>query len=80
MSVNKNKENEMTENAEKDILDLSESSAYTYKVTMIIQVIAPNKEIADAKLDKDGGYVSKRDVEFMRSIVLYKEIEESEDK
>ena len=70
----------MTENAEKDTLDLSESSAYTYKVTMIVQVIAPNKEIADAKLNQDGGYVSKRDVEFMRSIVLYREIEESEDK
>ena len=33
----------------------------------------PTKEIADAKLNQDGGYVSKRDVEFKHSILLYKD-------
>jgi hypothetical protein len=60
---------------EKDVLDLSESNAYMYEVTMIIQVLAPNKEIADAKLNQDGGYISKRDVKFLRSILLYKDQE-----
>jgi hypothetical protein len=68
----------MTENQEKDIMDLSESNAYAYEVTMVVQVIAPNKEIADIKLDKDGGYISKRDVKFMRSINLYTDVKDSE--
>jgi hypothetical protein len=40
---------------------------------MLIQVLAPTKEIADEKLDRDGGYVSKRDVVFKNSILLYKD-------
>ena len=63
----------MTENQEKDIMDVSETYAYTYEVTMVVQVIAPNKEIADAKLNQDGGYVSKREVKFVDSIFLYKD-------
>lgn len=69
----------MTEKEEfTSVVDLSESSCYMYRVTMVVQVIAPNKQIADAKLDQDGGYVSKRDVQFVRSVVLYK-AEEDED-
>jgi hypothetical protein len=76
----------MTEKEEKDIMDLSETYCYTYEVTMVVQIIAPNKEIADARLDKDGGYVSKREVKFVDSVFLYKdttktvEVEKSEDK
>lgn len=62
----------MTESTGKaPIIDTSQSSAYMYKVTMVVQVIAPNRQIADAKLDQDGGYVSRRDVEFIRSVILY---------
>jgi hypothetical protein len=66
----------MTENTEKDIMDVSETYVYTYEVTMVVQIIAPNKDIADAKLDKDGGYVSKRDVKFVDSVFLYKDTKE----
>ena len=66
----------MTENNEKDIMDMSETYVYTYEVTMVIQVIAPNKEVADLKLDKDGGYISKRDVKFLDSVFLYKDTAE----
>lgn len=67
----------MTNNTEKPpIIDTSESSCYMYKISMVVQVIAPNREIANLKLDQDGGYVSKRDVEFVRSIVLYKHEED----
>lgn len=63
----------MTENPKlQSFIDTSTSSAYMYRVTMVVQVIAPNKELADAKLDQDGGYVSNRDVEFVRSTLLYK--------
>jgi hypothetical protein len=66
----------MTEKEEKDIMDISETYCYTYEVTMVVQIIAPNKDIADAKLDKDGGYVSKRDVKFIDSVFLYKDTKE----
>ena len=56
-----------------DPFDLSESTAYTYEVTMVIQILAPNREMADAKLNQDGGYISKRDVKFLKSVLLYKD-------
>jgi hypothetical protein len=55
---------------------LKTTSCYTYEVTMLIQVIAPNKEIADAKLDQDGGYISKRKVDFKFSTLLHEDKEE----
>jgi hypothetical protein len=66
----------MTENQEKDIMDMSETYCYSYEVTMIVQIIAPNKEIADAKLDKEGGYISKREVKVLDSVFLYKDTTE----
>jgi hypothetical protein len=57
-----------------DIKDMfKDTSCYTYEVTMLVQVLAPSREIADAKLEQDGGYVSKRDVEFKFSTLLYKD-------
>lgn len=44
---------------------------YTYEVKMIIQILAKDEEAAKEKLDKDGGYVTKRDVELKDSISLY---------
>ena len=44
---------------------------YTYEVTMLIQVLAPDREIADMKLDRDGGYISNREVVFKDATVLY---------
>jgi hypothetical protein len=64
----------MTENTSNtDPIDLSETYCYTYEVVMVIQILAPNKDIADLKLDKDGGYVSKRTVNFKDSVFLYKD-------
>ena len=70
----------MTEYQERDIMDLSETYVYTYEVTMVVQIIAPNKEIADARLDKDGGYVSKREVKCLDSIFLYRDAKQEEEK
>jgi ubiquinone biosynthesis protein Coq4 len=56
---------------------------YTYEVTMLVQVLAPNKEIAEMKLDKEGGYVSNREVVFKDATVLYigsKGLDSSEEK
>jgi hypothetical protein len=54
-----------------NVFDVSQSHAYTYEVTMVIQIVAPNRTVADAKLDQDGGYISKREVKFIKSTLLY---------
>ena len=62
----------MTEST--DIKEMyKDTSCYTYEVTMIIQILAPTKEVADAKLDQDGGYISNRTVEFKHSTLLHKD-------
>jgi hypothetical protein len=78
-------ESKMTEKTESTKLEdmFKDTSCYTYEVTMLVQVLAPSREIADAKLNQDGGYVSKRDVVFVNSTLLYKDgldKEDSEDK
>lgn len=47
------------------------TKCFTYNVDMIIQVLAENEIIAREKLDKEGGYVTKRDVKLLDSIALY---------
>lgn len=65
----------MTKSTEETSLkDLyKDTSCYSYEVTMLVQVLAPTKEVADAKLDQDGGYISKRDVKFKFSTLLHKD-------
>lgn len=48
-----------------------ETSCYSYEVLMVVQVLADNKESADEKLDKEGGYVSKREVTLKDVAHLY---------
>ncbi len=50
---------------------LSSTNCYTYEVIMVVQVLAEDKEKADAKLDKEGGYVSKRTVILRDEVPLY---------
>ena len=48
------------------------TKCYTYEVTMIIQVICDDDEkAAQVKLDKEGGYVTKREVTLMDAVSLY---------
>lgn len=44
---------------------------FTYEVTMVVQILATDKDEADMKLDRDGGYVSKRTVVFKDKVALY---------
>lgn len=37
------------------------TTCYTYKVEMIVQVLAQNESQASEKLDIEGGFVSKRE-------------------
>jgi hypothetical protein len=46
-------------------------SCFTYEVKMIIQVLADDEPSAKDKLDKEGGYMTKRDVVLKDSVVLF---------
>ena len=48
------------------------TSCFTYKVEMIIQILAEDEVTARAQLDDKGGYVTSRKVSFMDSIQVYK--------
>jgi hypothetical protein len=50
-----------------------DTSCFTYKVEMIIQVLAEDEPKALEKLNKDGGYVSKRNVKLLDSVALTNE-------
>lgn len=47
------------------------TTCYTFEVKMLIQILAKDEEVAREKLDKDGGYVTKREVNLKDSISLY---------
>ena len=48
------------------------TSCFTYKVEMIIQILAADQETARMQLDDKGGYVTSRKVTFMDSVQVYK--------
>lgn len=39
-----------------------ETKVFTYEVSMIVSIFDTDEKSAKEKLDRDGGYVSKRDV------------------
>jgi hypothetical protein len=48
------------------------TKCYTYEVKMIVQIICDEDDkAAQAKLDKEGGYVTKREVTLMDAVSLY---------
>jgi hypothetical protein len=48
------------------------TSCFTYKVEMIIQILAADQETSRLQLDDKGGYVTSRKVTFMDSVQVYK--------
>jgi len=61
--------------AKQDVVKVKEekvTKCYTYEVKMIIQVICDEDEkAAQVKLDKEGGYVTKREVTLVDAVSLY---------
>lgn len=47
------------------------TNCYTYKVEMLIQVLAEDEPAALDMLEKNGGYVTTRKVTLMDSVSLY---------
>lgn len=47
------------------------TKCFTYKVTMIVQVLHDDEAKAKSQLDTQGGYITKRDVELIKTVELY---------
>jgi hypothetical protein len=66
--------NEKSEPAKKKDVKLEKakgSKCFTYNVDMIIQVIAEDEVAARDKLDREGGYVTKRNVALVDAVSLF---------
>jgi hypothetical protein len=48
------------------------TSCFTYKVELIIQILAADEVTARSQLDDKGGYITSREVTFMDSVQVYK--------
>ena len=50
---------------------IEDTNCYTYKVEMIVQILAEDEPKAAEQLEKSGGYVTSRKVVLMDSIPLF---------
>ena len=50
---------------------IEDTNCYTYRVEMIIQILAEDEPKAVDQLEKNGGYVTSRKVTLMDSIPLF---------
>ena len=51
------------------------TKCFTFSVAMIVHIIADSEEEAKAKLDKEGGIVTKREVNTLDTVELHNELE-----
>jgi hypothetical protein len=56
--------------------EVENTTCYTYKVEMLIQVLAKDEPTALDQLEKSGGYVTDRQVTLMDSVALYNGIKD----
>ena len=56
-----------------------DTSCYTYKVEMIVQILAEDEPKAAEQLEKNGGYVTNRKVILMDSVPLFNGVAKSKD-
>ena len=66
----------MTKSNVTPIKDTPISKVFTYQVNMIIQILAEDEDMAKGKLDKEGGYITKRDLKLLNVAVLHNEPKE----
>jgi hypothetical protein len=49
---------------------------FTYSVNMLVQIFGDDEEKAKERLDKEGGFVSKREVTLVKATELHNEFPE----
>lgn len=54
------------------------TSIFSYKVEMLVHIVADEEIAARAQLDEKGGIVTKRDVELVNASIIYGETKENE--
>ncbi len=52
--------------------ELQDTICYTYKVEMIVHILSDSEPKAAEKLEKEGGYLSSRNVTLIDSVPLIK--------
>lgn len=57
----------------KKIKEATVTQCFSFKVTMLVHIIADKEEVATAQLDEKGGIVTKRDVELLSAVPLFGE-------
>ncbi len=50
---------------------VEDTSCFTYKVEMIVQILAEDEVKASEQLEKNGGYITSRKVTRMDSVPLF---------
>jgi hypothetical protein len=50
---------------------VEDTSCFTYKVEMVVQILAEDETKASEQLEKSGGYVTSRTVTLMDSVTLF---------
>jgi hypothetical protein len=60
-----------TRDLTKGIKVVEDTSCFTYKVEMIVQILAEDEVKASEQLEKNGGYVTSRKVTLMDSVPLF---------
>ena len=50
---------------------IEDTSCFTYKVEMVVQILAEDEAKASEQLEKSGGYVTSRTVTLMDSVSLF---------
>ena len=51
------------------------TKCFTFSVVMIVHIIADSEEEAKTKLDKEGGIVTKREVDTLDAVELHNKLE-----
>ncbi len=56
---------------------IEETICFTYRVEMIVQVLAPNEQTASRQLEDKGGHITSRSIILLDSVPLFNGIKES---
>ena len=60
----------------KIVKDTPISKVFTFQVNMVVQILAEDEDMAKAKLEREGGYITTREVDLLNTAMLHNERKE----
>ena len=66
----------MTKSNITPIKDTPISKVFTFQVNMVVQILAEDEDMAKAKLEREGGYITTREVDLLNTAMLHNERKE----